>query len=136
MPANTKGTGDKEDTGNKLSETIENLKQHEKVGELLEYASSHTVDTIAYVLIILGIVWSFFNPFYAGLMIGAIFGFYYSSELTAYVNGINAFVESQGVAKSLILGGTLLALFFALPGVFIGAALVIALMQIVGGNAK
>lgn len=116
----------------KITETLDTLKKSEKVDDIVTYAKTHTKDTIAYVLIVLGIVWLFFKPFYAGLLIGAVVGFYFAKEISAQIKSANDYIEQQGMAKSLILGGTLLALFISAPGIFIGVATVVGVMQILG----
>jgi hypothetical protein len=119
-----------EEEKNKLSETLESIKKSEKVDDIVTYAKTHTTDTIAYILMVFGIIWLFFNYFYAGLLIGAIAGFYFAKEINTMIKNANDYIEKEGMAKSLILGGTVLALFISAPGIIIGAAIVVGLMQI------
>lgn len=111
----------------KLSETFEHLKKNEKVESFLEYARTNTQDTIAYALMIIGLIWFLIHGFSGGILIGLVAGFYFSRELTELLKSYNEFIEAQGIPRSLILGGTLVALFIAAPGVFVGAAIMVGL---------
>jgi len=120
-------TETKEEDGNKFSETIENLKKNKNVDSVLEYARNNTKDTIAFILLIVGILWMLGQPFNGGVLIGLVVGFYFSRELISYVRDFNSYLEEQGLAKTVILGGGALALFFLAPGIFIGVAVMAAL---------
>lgn len=114
----------------KFKNTLKDLKSNEKLESLVGYATANTRDTISYVLLIIGIILMFFHSFYGGVLIGLIAGFYFSSEIMAIIKHGNALVEEQGIVKSLIAGGLLLALFISAPAIFIGAALAVAIRQI------
>lgn len=114
----------------KFKNTLQGLKSNEKLESLVGYATANTRDTISYVLLIIGIILMFFHTFYGGALIGLIAGFYFSSEIMAIVKHGNDLVEEQGIVKSLIAGGLLLALFISAPAIFIGAALAVAIRQI------
>ncbi len=120
-------TETKGEDGNKFSETIENLKKNKNVDSVLEYARNNTKDTIAFILLIVGILWMLGQPFNGGVLIGLVVGFYFSRELIGYVRDFNSYLEEQGLAKTVILGGGALALFFLAPGIFIGVAVMAAL---------
>jgi len=120
-------TETKEEDSNKFSETIENLKKNKNVDSVLEYARNNTRDTIAFILLIVGILWMLGQPFNGGVLIGLVVGFYFSRELISYVRDFNSYLEEQGLAKTVILGGGALALFFLAPGIFIGVAVMAAL---------
>jgi len=127
---------EKEPGKSKLSETLDTLKKNEKIETLFSYAKSNTMDTIAYVLLILGIVFLFFREFYGGVMIGLVVGVYFSNEIISLVKDCNGYIEKQGMVKSLIVGGTLLALFISAPGIFIGAAIAAGLKYLIAGSSQ
>ena len=125
-------SGDRKDTNkdkgtskNKLSETLTSLKKSENIDNLMSYAKTHIQDTVAYILLVLGIIWIFFNSFYGGILVGLIAGFYFAQEVLEIINSFDRFLDKKGMAKNLILSGTLLALFILAPGIFIGAAIMI-----------
>lgn len=114
----------------KLNETVENFKKNENVEKLYSYAQSNTRDTIAYILMIIGIVLFIFHPFYGGLLVGLIAGLYFSQEIMSFTKHANQLIEEQGMVRSLMAGGVLIALFIAAPAVFIGAAIAVAIKQL------
>lgn len=85
---------------------------------------------------IVGIVLLFTNTFYGGLLVGLIFGYYFAPELLKYSQSVNDLIEEQGMVRSLIFGGLLLALFISAPAVFIGAALAVVIKQILSPESK
>lgn len=124
------------DVKQKFNETLDSLRSNEKIETLFTYAKTNTMDTIAYILLILGIVFLFFNPFTGGLMIGVITGIYFSEEIASFVEGYNNFIETAGMVKSLILGGALLALFISAPGIFIGGAIAAGVKHLLAPGQK
>lgn len=119
-------TEEKEDN-NRFSETIENLKKNKNVDSLLTYAKNNTQDTVAFILLIVGILWMLAQPFNGGVLVGLVVGFYFSRELIKFVKGYNTYMEEKGYAKAIILAGGALALFVLAPGIFIGVAIMTAL---------
>jgi len=118
---------EKTDSKNKFSDTFENLKENETIGKFIHYAQENTQDTIAYALLLVGILWSFFHAFYGGILVGLVAGFYFSKEITQFVMSFNQLMAVQGTARSIIFFGALLTLFIASPGIFIGGAIMIGL---------
>lgn len=86
-----------------------------------------TKDLVAYILLILGIVLLFFQPIYGGLLIGIVGGVYFSNEIIEVLKRLTTLIEEQGITRSLILGGLVLAFFICAPAIFVGAALVVCL---------
>lgn len=111
----------------KFHDTLDNLTKSDKMEHLYDYARGHTQDTLAYVILVVGILWSLFQGLYGGLIVGLVAGYYFSKELTPFFKSYQKYIEELGTARSLIFGGTLLALFIAAPGIFIGVALMIGL---------
>lgn len=103
---------------------------------VFSFAKKNLRDTIAYILLLLGIIWLFFNPFYGGLLIGAVNGFYFSDEILNFIKMLKEDIDNYGTAKSLLLAGTLLAFFISAPGIFIGAALFIVLKEVLASSNK
>lgn len=129
----------KKDTGSvkdKLSSTFESLKKNEKLDDLYGYARNNTRDTIAYVLMIVGIVLMLFHPFYGGALIGLLGGFYFAPELIYLVQNISKVIDFHGMVRSLIAGGVFVGLFISAPAIFIGMAIAVALKQIIFPEEK
>lgn len=120
----------------KFNETLESIKKHEKVEDLYKYAKTNTVDTVAYVAMILGILILFFEPFYGGAIIGVVAGLYFSEEILKPLQSIEDFIERLGMVKSLIFGGLLLAFFIKAPMIFVGAAIAVGVKQLLLPSKK
>ena len=119
-----------ESISEKFSDKIESLKKNEKVEQLYRYAKTNTADTIAYILMIVGIVLVYFRPPYGGVLVGIVAGLYFSTEIVQLITSLGEVVERNGMVRSLILGGLLLTFFIVNPWVFIGAALAAGIKHI------
>lgn len=95
----------------------------EKIEKIYKFARTNTMDTIAYVILFLGIVVLFINAIWGGLMIGIVGGFYFAKELLKRAYKINEFVEEEGLIRALILGGVLLGLAIKSFWIFVGLAI-------------
>jgi hypothetical protein len=105
----------------------------EKLEGFFSYAKSNTKDTIAYIVLIIGIILLFFQPlFYGQFLIGLVFGLYYVDDIRKIFKDGNTFIEEQGMVRSIVLGVTAIALFISAPGIFLGAALAIILKNLFG----
>jgi hypothetical protein len=117
----------------RLQDSFEAFKKNEKVDEIYQYATTNTRDTIAYILMATGLLLMLVNFSWAGsALVGVIFGFYFSNELGDIVRNYNAYIHHLGPIRSIILGGLLVAFLIAAPFVFVGAAVAVALRQLLG----
>lgn len=114
----------------KFKASLSDIQSNENLGNLVNYATANTRDTISYVALIIGIVLIFFHSFYGGALIGFVVGLYFSAELLALVKNFSALVDDQGIVRSLIAGGLFVALFVSAPAIFIGMAVAVAVRQI------
>lgn len=122
----------KESAGNKFSDTFNNLKNNENLDNLYKYAQDNTRDTVAYVLLILGIILLFFKPIWGGALIGIVVGIYMYREIITLLQNINGFIEEQGMVRSLVLAGMVLGFFISAPMIFIGAAIGVGFKHLLG----
>lgn len=111
----------------KIKESLDSFKKSDKIEGVYNYAKHNTRDTIAYILLLAGLLLMFYEPWYGGILVGLIFGLYYSKELMDFINNIEQFVHEQGFVKSLILGGLLLGFLIAAPFIYIGIAFALGL---------
>jgi len=100
------------------------------------FAKKNTRDTVAYILLLLGIVWIFFDTFYGGILVGIVSGLYFAEEVLAFLKSTKEAIDNHGSARNLILAGTLLAFFISAPGIFLGGALIIGLKQALAPSVK
>lgn len=121
---------------NPLAEKLESLRKNEKVEGICNYAANNTRDTVAYVLMIIGIVLLFSHFFYGGLIVGVIFGLYFAQEITSALRSLNDLIEHHGMVRSLIFGGLLLALLILAWPLYIGAGVAIGVKNILYPDAS
>lgn len=100
------------------------------VDSVLNYAKTNTRDTVAYILLLTGLLLLFFSPGYGGILIGIIFGLYFSHEIYDSFKNFDQFLEVHGFVKTLVFGALLLAFFISAPFIFLGTVLAVALRQI------
>lgn len=96
-------------------------------GPSANFFQPSTKDMIAYILLVLGIILLFFQHLYGGILIGIVAGVYFSKEILSIIRNANDYIEEQGLARSLIIAGILLAFLISAPAIFIGAAIVVGL---------
>lgn len=120
----------KESFRDKFYQSLRRLRSNEKFNSITGFAAANTRDSIAYVVLIMGIILLFFHDFYGGLLIGIISGFYFSSEFLAFIKSLNHLIDEQGIVRSLIAGGLILGLLVSAPAIFLGIAIAIGIRQI------
>ncbi len=127
---NKRDKDDNKSLKDKFNDHLESFKKSEKMEEIYNYATNNIRDTIAYILMIAGLILMMFEPsWYGATLVGVIFGLYFSDSIIQRIRNFDLFVEKNGLVRVLILAGTLLAFFIASPFIFIGAAVAIAVKQ-------
>lgn len=105
-----------------------------KGDDLFAYAKSNKEQTIAYILLAIGLLFLlFFNNLLGGLIIGMVAGYYFASEIIYYIRNIGQIVGGQDQLRYVVLTALLLGLFIAAPGIFIGALIVAAFKNVMCG---
>lgn len=120
----------------KLASSLDSIKKNEKFEDLYGFARNNTRDTIAYILMIIGIVLLLFHPFYGGLLIGLLGGFYFASEIVHLFQNAAHVIDDYGLVRSLMAGGVVVGFFICAPAIFIGIAIAVALKQIIFPEEK
>lgn len=121
----------------KLKSSVESFRKNEKVEEFYQYATTNTRDIIAYALLLIGILLMLFDPSWFGsTLVGVIFGLYFANDVVAVAKNLRSFIDQQGVVRSIILAGTLFALFIAVPFFFIGAAVAVGVREFIQSEEK
>lgn len=118
----------------KIKDSLDAFKKNEKVEGIYNYAKHNTRDTIAYILLLAGLLLMFYEPWYGGILVGLIFGLYFSQELMDALRKIEAYVDEQGFVKSLIFGGLLLGFLIAAPYIFVGVAFALGLRYLLASS--
>lgn len=117
-----------------VHEDLHEKKVDREFGGLFNFAKTNTRDAIAFIILIIGIILLFFERFAGELLIGVIFGLYYSIEIESLFRNFNEFIEEQGAARGVVLGITALALFISAPGIFIGTILAVIIKYLFTGD--
>lgn len=97
--------------------------------DVFEYLKTNIRETIAYALLVLGILLIYFEPLYGGTLVGLVGGIYFGDEILAAIRGWQDFIEKEGISRSLVIGGVIFALFLSAPAIFIGAAIALVIKQ-------
>jgi len=127
-----------EDNGSlkkKLEEQISHLHAEEKMEELYSFTRTHTLDTVAYAVLIAGIIISIFSHFWGGILIGVVAGLYFTGEVMFAIKHFSHYVEKYGVFKTFVLGGVLFGLFIARPMLFVALAATIGIKLVITAQA-
>ena len=105
--------------------------------DLFAYAKSNKEQTLAYVLLGLGLLFLlFFNNLLGGLIIGMVAGYYFDAEIVYYIRNIGQIIGGQDQLRYVVLTSILLGLFIAAPGIFIGALIVATFKQVLYADKK
>lgn len=66
------------ESGENKKISFNELKSGERIDELYNMAKSNTTDTIAIIVLFVGIILSVYSAFYGGLLIGLVSGYYFA----------------------------------------------------------
>jgi hypothetical protein len=80
-------------------------------------------DSCAYLLIIVGILVSIFERFIGELIIGAVFGIYFSQWMKERCQLFREFLENEGVFRAFIIAVFPIVFLVVAPGIFLGLIL-------------
>lgn len=99
--------------------------------DLLTYFQNHMRETIAYVLLLVGILLLFFYNVYGGIIVGIIAGIYFGDDIINRISQAkNDIAQSKGIPHHLIAAGIAVAFFIEAPAIFLGAAIAIGVKQL------
>lgn len=113
-PAEKKAPAENKSSKN-FTDSLKNIKKE----DVVHYAKNNTIETIAYALLIIGIIMLLFAPYAGQVLVGAVAGYFFGSELIDYIQNIRSFVDEEPIVRSLVLGGLAIALFIGSPLLFI-----------------
>lgn len=98
--------------------------------DFLSYLKGNVRETIAYVLLVLGILLIYFQPLIGGILVGLVAGVYFGDEIIRAIRNWKDFIETEGMARSLVVAGVTFAFFLSAPAIFIGAAIALLIKQL------
>src|ERR1700728_3945224 len=118
-PQDNRPRNDDQSWIDRLRDAFESWKGSEPFGKAYDYAKSNNRDTIAYILLVIGLFLMFFEPWFGEILIGIIFGLYFSQEITDVIVNHVGIIDRLGIARSLVLTFVLLVFLISAPFVFI-----------------
>lgn len=109
----------------------------QKVPEgLNDYVKAHTRETIAYILMILGIILLFFDPISGGVLVGLIAGSYFGEEIVDYLKAWKIGADYEAITRNFIIGGLAIAFLVSSPAIFVGLAVAVGIKQLFIGTTS
>jgi hypothetical protein len=119
------------DDDHKFDQNLNEKDSSEKKAESLnDYFKSHTRETIAYILMILGIIWLFFDPLWGGVLVGLIAGSYFGDEIVSYLKEWKMGSDYKTITRNFIIGGVAIAFLVSSPAIFLGMAVAVGIKQL------
>lgn len=122
---------DNKDERPRWRKALDSLLHKDNIDRFYSFASSNTRDTLAYILLLTGLLLLFFEPFYAGALIGVIFGLYFSEELIDLAKNYRHVIQNQASIRSLIFAGLLISLLISAPFIFLGTFVAVTVKQLI-----
>jgi hypothetical protein len=104
--------------------------QKPNADDVFQYLRTNIRETVAYALLILGILLIYFHPIIGGLLVGIVAGIYFGNEIIAAIRGWKDFIETEGIPRSLVVAGVAFAFFLSAPAIFLGIALSLLIKQL------
>ena len=91
-------------------------------GEESDFFRSNLGDIIAYILLTLGLLYSFFEPFVGEIPVGFILGLYFSSHIFQLIAQFREFLIQEGIFRGFAVIAGIAALIISTPGLCLGLA--------------
>jgi hypothetical protein len=98
----------------------ESPKTHEG---FVQFVMNHKWDSVAYLLLFIGLITSFFNPITGGLLVGVILGIYFSEVIKARFEVFREMLEKEGIFHAFVIIAAILALIITTFGLFLGTVI-------------
>lgn len=90
------------------------------LGGIVDLFKSNMGDTIAYIILAAGLLYSFFEPFLGTLPVGCILGLYFSTYAFRLAKQFKDFLVAEGIFRGFILIASAVALAISAPGLTLG----------------
>lgn len=108
-----------------------------KIDAAMDYLHGNLDAAITYSLLAIGILLLIFNVFLLGsIIVGLIAGYHFSYEIIFYLRNLTQIFAGQEQVRYIVLTAVIIALFIAIPGIFIGAIVAAVIRQVIMGEGK
>lgn len=106
-------------------------------GDFVEYMKNNKEAAVTYALLLIGILLLIFDAFLLGsLIIGLVAGYHFAHEIVFYLRNLTHVFAGQDQVRYLVLTAVIVALFIAIPGIFIGAVVAAVFRQVILNNRE
>jgi hypothetical protein len=103
----------------------------EAVEKVYKLATNVRRDTIAYIIMAVGLVILPWLPLWGGAIVGIVFGVYFSEEMLKRIKSFRHYLEKEGQAKTIVIGGAILALLLVIPTLVLGAIAAVGIVSLI-----
>jgi len=86
----------------------------------LEVIKHHKWDFIVYAVLAIGLFLSIFVPFWGGLLVGVVIGYYFSAEFKEWYGKFKEDIVTDGIFRDFVIIAGLLALLISSFGLCLG----------------
>lgn len=97
-------------------------KNEHSVEGFMAFIRENKWDAAAYLILFFGLIYSIFEKFTGGLIVGCILGIYFSDLTKERYTQFKEFLVEEGIFRGFVVVAGLIALFIASPGLCIGVA--------------
>jgi len=97
-----------------------------------ELLKNHKWDSLAYLVIFIGLIITIFHQIVGGFIVGIILGLYYSEQVKIRFDWIKEFLEENGIFRCFIVIAAFLALLITTFGLCIGTLVGVYLRPLLG----
>lgn len=120
------------------SKKIEDLESQEikptALGGMIDVFRANIGDTIAYIIMALGLILCFFEPFIGGIPVGTIMGLYFSQKGFELASQFKDFIVNEGIFRGFIIVSSLTALVISAPGLSLGIVIGVFARPLLGNS--
>lgn len=123
--------------GKKIDIEKETISDSIKSNDFAIYVKQNKEAVATYALLLIGMLLLVFDAFLLGsLIIGLVAGYHFSYEIVFYLRNLTQIFVGQEQVRYIVLTAVIVALFIAIPGIFIGALVAAVLRQVILGNRE
>ncbi len=90
------------------------------IGGAIDVVKNNMGDTIAYAILIGGLLLSFFHPFFGGMPVGFVMGLYFSKKVFLMTAEFREYISHEGIFRGFIIVASIAALAISAPGLCLG----------------
>lgn len=98
-------------------------KKDMQMHNLKSFLEENRWDALAYLILFFGLIFSIFERFIGGIIVGIVLGLYFSQEAKDKFAEFKEFLAVEGIFRGFVIVAAIIALLIASPGLCIGVVL-------------